>query len=174
VATLTGGSGAAAVVLTDGSFGPEPGRRLLGGVTRTAPQFHALCRWGIEAVLTPAARCFRQFMSTDSLAVLKHGADLGFRTWGAFLRKLGWSQELIDKIICHQVGQSHRDAILRALGIAPEKDFPTYPYLGNIGTVSLPLTAALAEERGFLKPGDRVGWLGIASGLNCMMLGLEW
>ena len=23
-------------------------------------------------------------------------------------------------------------------------------------------------------PGDRVGWLGIGSGLNCLMLGLEW
>ena len=60
------------------------------------------------------------------------------------------------------------------LGIPLEKDFSTFPYLGNMGTVSLPLTAALAEERGFLRPGDRVGFLGIGSGLNCMMLGLDW
>ena len=43
-----------------------------------------------------------------------------------------------------------------------------------MGTVSLPLTAALAEDRGFLEPGDRVAFLGIGSGLNCMMLGVEW
>ena len=43
-----------------------------------------------------------------------------------------------------------------------------------MGTVSLPLTAALAEDREFLEPGDRVAFLGIGSGLNCMMLGLEW
>ena len=43
-----------------------------------------------------------------------------------------------------------------------------------MGTVSLPLTAALAEDRAFLEPGDRVAFLGIGSGLNCMMLGLEW
>ena len=55
-----------------------------------------------------------------------------------------------------------------------EKDFSTYRYLGNMGTVSLPLTAALAEEREFLQPGDRVALLGIGSGLSCMMLGLEW
>ena len=36
------------------------------------------------------------------------------------------------------------------------------------------LTAAVAEEREFLKPGDKVGWLGIGSGLNCMMLGVDW
>ena len=34
--------------------------------------------------------------------------------------------------------------------------------------------AAMAAERGFLRPGDRVGFLGIGSGLNCLMLGLEW
>jgi len=79
-----------------------------------------------------------------------------------------------DKVICHQVGASHRDSILKTLGIAEEKDFSTYPYLGNMGTVSLPLTAALAEEREFLRPGDRVGFLGIGSGLNCLMLGVEW
>jgi 3-oxoacyl-[acyl-carrier-protein] synthase-3 len=38
----------------------------------------------------------------------------------------------------------------------------------------LPLTAALAEERDVIRPGDRVGFLGIGSGLNCMMLGVEW
>jgi acyl-CoA:acyl-CoA alkyltransferase len=80
----------------------------------------------------------------------------------------------VDRVICHQVGVSHRDTVLKALGIPPDKDFSTFPYLGNIGTVSLPITAALAEERQFLRPGDRVGFLGIGSGLNCMMLGLKW
>jgi acyl-CoA:acyl-CoA alkyltransferase len=171
LATLTGGSGAVAVLLTDGSFSASRRRRLLGGVTQTAPQFHALCRWGFEAI---RPRAFHQFMTTDSIAVLKHGVDLGLRTWSAFLRKLGWMKDQIDKVICHQVGSGHRDTVLKALGIAEEKDFSTFPYLGNIGTVSLPLTAALAEDREFLRPGDRVAFLGIGSGLNCMMLGLEW
>ena len=43
-----------------------------------------------------------------------------------------------------------------------------------MGTVSMPITAAIAEERGFLSSGDRVGLLGIGSGLNCLMLGVEW
>jgi 3-oxoacyl-[acyl-carrier-protein] synthase-3 len=174
LATLTGGSGAVAVLLTDGSFSRERRRRLLGGVTQTAPQFHGLCRWGIEALPQLAPHHFLQFTSTDSAAVLTHGVELGIRTWHAFLRKLGWVKDRIDKVICHQVGASHRDAILRALGISLDKDFSTFPYLGNIGTVSLPLTAALAEDREVLRPGDRVAFLGIGSGLNCLMLGVEW
>lgn len=171
VATLTGGSGAAAVLLTDGSFQPEQQRRLLGGVTKTSPEFYNLCRWGIEEVLP---KSFRQFMSTDSVAVLKHGVELGLRTWQAFLHKLGWMTGQIDRVICHQVGAAHRDTILQLLGIPADRDFSTFPFLGNMGTVSLPLTAAMAEERDFLHKGDRVSLLGIGSGLNCMMVGVEW
>jgi 3-oxoacyl-[acyl-carrier-protein] synthase-3 len=170
VATLTGGSGAVAVLVTDGSFGPEPRRRVLGGTTQAAPQYHRLCRWGLEGVLSAA----RQFASTDSVSILRYGVDLGLRTWKAFLARLGWAGDMVDKVICHQVGASHRDSILAALGIAEEKEFSTYAFLGNMGTVSLPLTAALAEEREFLRPGDRVGFLGIGSGLNCLMLGVDW
>src|SRR6185437_13147860 len=61
LATLTGGSGAVAVLVTDGSFCKEPRRRVLGGSTQADPQYHGLCRWGLENVLSAA----RQFMSTD-------------------------------------------------------------------------------------------------------------
>ena len=202
LATLTGGSGAVAVLVTDGSFDRARRRRLLGGVTQTAPQHHNLCRWGLQSVLPngvanllPTAvtniagnatsllrtsldfgmrHLVTPFTATDAAAVLKFGVELGQRTFAAFVAKLGWAAEQIDKIICHQVGSAHRETILRTLGIPVEKDYSTFPYLGNIGTVSLPLTAALAEEREFLRPGDRVGFMGIGSGLNCLMLGLHW
>ncbi len=48
LATLTGGSGAAAVLLTDGSFSPSRKPKLLGGVNIAEPKFHELCRWGIN------------------------------------------------------------------------------------------------------------------------------
>lgn len=181
LATLTGGSGAVAVLVTDGSFARDGRRRLLGGTNHAAPQHHGLCQWGLttaaaigDALGEKVLHAARQFMSTDSVAVLEFGVELGTRTWRAFLSRLGWAAENIDKVICHQVGTVHRNTILQTLGIAAEKEFSTYPYLGNIGTVSLPLTAALAEEREFLLPGDRVGFLGIGSGLNCLMLGVEW
>lgn len=172
LATFTGGSGAVAVLLTDGSFGTAPLHHLRGGVTEVAPEHHGLCRWGIRP--GGIANAFTQFMATDAVSVLKYGVDLGIRTWKSFLNELAWRTEQVDKIICHQVGSSHQQTILNALGIPKEKDFATYPFLGNIGTVSLPLTAAIADERGFLKSGDRVGFLGIGSGLNCLMLGVDW
>ncbi len=173
LATLTGGSGAVAVLLTHESLASGKRRRLLGAAAQCAPEHHALCRWGIAGDPEMPGGV-SQFMVTDSVAVLKHGVELGARTWKAFLNTLRWSQEQVDKVICHQVGSSHQRIILKSLGLDEAKDFSTFSYLGNIGTVSLPLTAALAEQRGFLKAGDRVGFLGIGSGLNCMMLGWEW
>jgi 3-oxoacyl-[acyl-carrier-protein] synthase-3 len=110
----------------------------------------------------------------DSAGLLRFGVDLAGVTYKAFLTELDWEGDRVDRVICHQVGTPHRDASLEAMGLGPEQDFSTYAFLGNMGTVSLPLTAALAEERGFLRPGDSVGLLGIGSGLNCLMLGVNW
>jgi 3-oxoacyl-[acyl-carrier-protein] synthase-3 len=170
LATLTGGSGAVAVVLSDGSYGATP-HRLIGGASRTAPEFHELCRWGADRKAVPTAH---EVMETDAVQVLKNGVALGTRTWHAFLAELGWGVGDLDRVICHQVGSANRVAILNAFGMGDDKDFSTFPYLGNIGTVSVPITAAIAAERDVLAPGDKVGLLGIGSGLNCLMLGLEW
>ncbi len=175
LATLTGGSGAVAVLLTDGSFGNEGAHRVLGGAQRAAPEHHRLCRWGLaDAPTLHRPDALPQSMYTDAAAVLQHGVALAIDTWKDFLGEMGWQADDVDRVICHQVGAPHRDTILSSIGIGLEKDFSTFPYLGNIGTVSLPLTAALAEERETLKPGDQVAFLGIGSGLNCIMLGVEW
>lgn len=170
IATLTGGSGAVAVILTGPDAGTH-GHRLAGGVVRSAPAWYDLCRWGFGPALSPACG---QIMETDSVGVLTNGVSLGVDTFAVFKQELQWGGDKPDKVICHQVGSTHQRTILGELGIAASKDFTTFAYLGNIGTVSLPITAAIANERGFLKPGERVGFLGIGSGLNCLMLGAKW
>lgn len=171
LATFTGGSGAVAVLLTDGSFPGLTGHRLLGAVSQVAPEHHRLCRWGLE---TTDATNQRQFMATDSVTVMKYGVQLGQRTWESFLGAMGWTESRVDRVICHQVGHGHQEAILKALGLPKEKDYTTYRFLGNMGTVALPSAAAIADERGVLQAGQRVGFLGIGSGLTCLMMGLEW
>jgi 3-oxoacyl-[acyl-carrier-protein] synthase-3 len=170
VATLTGGSGAVAVVLASGALSSQ-GHRLLGGVARSANQHHALCTWGPDTGI-PASGL--NVMQTDSVGVLQNGVALGIKTFSAFKQEFALPPDKPDKIICHQVGATHQNTILDAIGIPREKDFTTFRFLGNIGTVSLPITAAIGSEREFLVKGDWVGFLGIGSGLNCMMLGIRW
>lgn len=170
VATLTGGSGAAAVLLTHSSVS-RSGHRLIGSISKNAVQYHNLCRWGPDTGM-PASGL--HVMETEPVLVLEKGVALGIETYNAFKTEFGLEGRSPDKIICHQVGYANQQAILKALGIDAEKDFCTYPFLGNMGTVSLPITAAIAEEREFLEPNDLVGFFGIGSGLNCMMLAVDW
>jgi acyl-CoA:acyl-CoA alkyltransferase len=171
LATLTGGSGAVAVLLTDGSFSGSGRRRLRGGMTQAAPEHHRLCLWGVNP---DGKGNFIQSMSTDAVNVMNYGVGLGKQTWAQFLPEVGWEKDDIDRVVCHQVGSAHQTAILKTLGISEEKDYTTFEFLGNMGTVSLPLTAALADERDIITAGERVAFLGIGSGLNCLMLGVDW
>jgi 3-oxoacyl-[acyl-carrier-protein] synthase-3 len=168
IATLTGGSGAVAVLLTDRELSPHS-HQMLHAVAKNATAHHGLCLWG------PGAGRMADgiyLMKTDSVGVLQHGVALGIETYNAFKAETGWKEP--DKIVCHQVGSAHQKTILESIGVSKEKDFTTFQYLGNIGTVSLPITAAIAHEREFLNKGDNVGFFGIGSGLNCLMLGIRW
>jgi 3-oxoacyl-[acyl-carrier-protein] synthase-3 len=170
IATLTGGSGAVAVLLADAALAPQ-GHRLIGGAARSAPEHHRLCTWGPDTGIPGGTR---HMAETDSAAVLRNGVALGIDTFHDFRRALALGPNQPEKVICHQVGTTHQRSILDAIGLPAERDFTTFRHLGNIGTVSLPITAAIADERGFLVPGDSVGLLGIGSGLNCLMLGVRW
>lgn len=168
IATFTGGSGAVAVLVTNRTR--QPGHRLLGGATCSAPAHHALCRWSLES----HGDGVRPFAATDAAAVLEHGVALGAATWTRFSRLLGWAPEDLDRTVCHQVGRAHRETMMKTLGLPLEHDFVAYDYLGNTGSVALPSALALAESRRFVQPGHRVGLFGIGSGLTCSMLGVQW
>jgi 3-oxoacyl-[acyl-carrier-protein] synthase-3 len=170
IASLTGGSGAIAVVLTDRDFS-FVGRRLVGAAVRAAPEHHRIARWGARDGIAGQTGWI---MDTDAAQILTHGIELGKRTWAAFLKEVRWQPEDVDRVVMHQVGAVHQSTILSALGIDPDREFSTFETLGNIGTVSLPITVAKAAEDGFIVEGDRVGLLGIGTGLNCLMLGIQW
>ena len=87
---------------------------------------------------------------------------------------MGWQAGDIQKTFCHQVGRAHHRLMFESLGLDPQIDFSTFEYLGNTGSVALPTAASLGIESGHVQPGDRVALLGIGSGINVMMLGLEW
>jgi 3-oxoacyl-[acyl-carrier-protein] synthase-3 len=174
IATMTGGSGAAAVLLTDGSLGsPDTQRHALkGGVVKNSIEHYGLCHWGFEQKGMPTNS--RVIMRTKAQEVLEYGLELAGKTYEAFKDEFNLTPEQPDKFIGHQVGAAHHQRFYQTLGVDMKKDFATFPFLGNIGTVSLPITAAIADERGFLRAGDFVAFIGVGSGLNCYILGVKW
>ena len=43
-------------------------------------------------------------------------------------------------------------------------------WLGNTGSVALPVTLAVGLEKEFIEAGDELALMGIGSGINCLIL----
>lgn len=164
-ASLTIGSGAAACVVTHSRLA-KTSRRLVGGASLAGTEHVELCQGDHSGDGGP-------LMQTDSERLLHAGNALAKRTWAKLLQGLDWSHQSVERVITHQVGAAHRKLLLETLGVDPARDFPTVQTLGNIGSVSLPITYDLADREGFFEGAGRVALLGIGSGLHCSMLGVE-
>jgi acyl-CoA:acyl-CoA alkyltransferase len=169
-ASLTIGSASAAVLLVHRDLS-RTGNVLQAAAARAHTAHHQLCQGGHEAGAGGNAGIL---MQTDSEELLKQGLAAGAETFSDFLNASGWSREATHKSICHQVGGTHRRLMLESLGLPVERDYATFPWLGNTGSVALPITLALAVENGFIEPHDHVALLGIGSGINCLMLAVDW
>ena len=156
-ASLTLGSGGAAMVLGRASEHPE-GHRFVGGVSRAATQHHRICVGDMTQ------------MRTDSRALLEAGLELSTELWQEAAESFDWSD--LDCYVIHQVSSVHTKAITAALGIDPARVPMTFPHYGNIGPASIPFT--LAKQVDELSQGERIGCLGIGSGLNASVIEITW
>ena len=160
-ASLTLGSGAAAMVMARRELAPD-GHAYLGSVSRAATEFNALCRGQMDR------------MVTDTRVLLSEGLKLAAKTFHAARIALGWVVNELDQFIIHQVSKVHTDSLVNLLGLDPKKVHAIYPEMGNIGPASVPIVLARAVELGKVRKGDRVGLLGIGSGLYCQMAEVVW
>ncbi len=165
-ASLTIGSGAVALVMGDRKL-TDTGHWLIGGACRAATDHNDLCQGG-------QAGGNQILMATDSEQLLQRGVETAVQCWQDFLAELTWTRECIDRFFCHQVGRAHARLLFERLGLDQGRNFETLAELGNVGSVSAPITMALGLEAGKLRKGERAALLGIGSGINAMMLGIEW
>ncbi|MBB2988154.1 3-oxoacyl-ACP synthase III [Terracoccus luteus] len=156
-ATLTLGSGAAAMVLGRADQHPE-GHRIVGGVARAGTEHHDLCVGDLE------------WMRTDTRGLLEAGIALSRETWEDAKAEFDWSD--MDRYVAHQVSTVHTNAMCEALELPADRVPLTFPTRGNIGPAAVAVT--LAQEVDSLQSGDRVLLLGVGSGLNVSCLEIAW
>jgi len=161
MATLTLGSGAAAMVMARAELAPGA-PRYRGGVTRAATEWNSLCRGNLDGMIT------------DTRLLLIEGVKLAQKTFEVARHKLGWVAGELDEFVVHQVSKVHTAAFTKAMGIDPLKVLTIFGEHGNIGPASVPIVLSKLREMGRLKKGSRVALLGIGSGLNCSMAEVVW
>lgn len=160
-AGLTLGSGAVAAVLTNEELNTS-GHELVGQVTLADTSYCRHCIGSMNEIVT------------DQTSLMKAGIELAARTWKRAAATLGWTRDNMQQFICHQVGSRHHQLLFETLGLDTKKAFQTFPFLGNMGPASVPITLAIANERGILHENDRIALMGIGSGLNCTMMEIKW
>ncbi|MGB3210788.1 MAG: 3-oxoacyl-ACP synthase III [Desulforhopalus sp.] len=165
-ASLTIGSGSVALYMRTAQDGDNK-PRLVHGAWQANTEHSDLCHGGQSGSNTT-------LMATNSEELLHKGVETAQMTWNRFSAKSGWRAEQIDRFFCHQVGSAHAKLLFERLGLDPDKNFETLAILGNVGSVSAPITMAMAMEQGAFRRGQKGALLGIGSGINCLMLGVEW
>ena len=156
-ATLTLGSGAAAMVLGRTDTHPD-GHQFIGGVARAVTEHHNLCLGDMDR------------MVTDSRGLLLAGLDVAETAMKEASQDFDWDD--IDHYIIHQVSTVHCDALAQRLGLDQAKIPLTFPTLGNIGPAAIPITLAMHQDK--IAKGDRVLVMGMGSGINAMAAEIRW
>jgi 3-oxoacyl-[acyl-carrier-protein] synthase-3 len=89
------------------------------------------------------------------------------------LRTGGYGFDEFDHIFVHQVGLAYHAELLAATGIPAERVRGTVTHLGNMASATLPVAHALAVADGTVRAGERVLWLGMASGISVGVLVID-
>jgi 3-oxoacyl-[acyl-carrier-protein] synthase III len=160
-ATLTLGSGAVAAVVRRRDKSRNQ-HRVRGAVMRSATEFNQLCLGNHTE------------MKADPHGLLVHGVGLAVETWPYAVQEFGWRPDTVDEFVCHQVSLSHFTHTFQRLELPLEKALLTFPYLGNVGPASLPLTLALGEAQGRIRSGSELCLFGVGSGLGCIVMAVTW
>jgi len=165
IANLTIGSAAVAYTVSHKDY-VDDGHLLLGGASLVDSSANVLCRGGGDT--------HSLMMETDSEELMKSGVALAEKTWAQTKQELEWTNEDVDYFVGHQVGIAHETLLKQILKLENCPTFTTYQYLGNTGASALPITLNIFDEQKKIPKGSRVGLLGIGSGLNSIMLGVQW
>jgi len=172
-ASLTIGSGSCAWLLVNSEWYrkrfPGRGADVSAAVAIARTEHHGLCQSDTDQ----AGASMLPTMNTDSEMLLEAGLSTGKEAFLELLSELDWARSQIQRSVCHQVGAAHRRRILETLELSPENDYATFARWGNTGSVALPIALAQAIESGFWHPQAQGALLGIVSGVNSLMLGLQ-
>lgn len=106
------------------------------------------------------------YLHADGKRLKKVFIDLAPEVVRLLERESGIRFADFDRILVHQATAPYLEDMLRVTGIPPEKVERTICDFGNMASASLPVAYARGLDRGTIKDGDRVLWLGLASGIS--------
>lgn len=161
LATLTMGAGAVAMIVSNTNHAKQ-GHPIKGLITLAATEHNRLCCGWPDRMLTDAPK-----LLAGGLALSQNACEIA-------QTKLDWNPSNFDEFAIHQVSRTHNNVLQKLIGVGSEKIMGTFENYGNIAAVSLPFTVSKLEEAGRLVKGKRLSMMGIGSGINGMIVDVQW
>ena len=106
------------------------------------------------------------YLVADGAALKQAFVDIAPSVACRLVRESCRSFDDFDRILVHQATLPYLEEMLDVTGIPPSRVEVTVTTLGNMAAASLPVAFLQAVDRGAINRGDRVLWLGLASGIS--------
>lgn len=108
----------------------------------------------------------RHYPTMDGRSVFKHAVRRLPQVTQEVLDKAGLTLNDIDLFIPHQANLRINQAFQKAMDLPDEKMFNNIQRYGNTTAASIPIAFDEAVEKGLLKPGSTVMFIGLGAGLT--------
>jgi 3-oxoacyl-[acyl-carrier-protein] synthase-3 len=116
----------------------------------------------------------KHFIEMDGKEVFRFATRVMAQATREALDAAGMTLDEIEWIIPHQANIRIIEAAARGLKLPMDKFIVNLERYGNTSTASIPIAAVEALEKGQIKPGDKIVFVGFGAGLTWGALTAEW
>lgn len=113
------------------------------------------------------------YLRGDGARLKQAFVEEGSLLFNSMMQEAGVEFDDFARIFVHQVSIPYHREMLEASGMPDDKVTRTVVELGNMASASIPVAFAQEYDRGALSPGDRVMWVGMASGISVGVFMME-
>ncbi len=116
----------------------------------------------------------QHFIYMDGKEVFRFATKVMAQATHEVVKLTHWTLEDVNMIIPHQANLRIIEAAARGLKLPMSKFFVNLDRYGNTSTASIPIATVEAVEKGLVKPGDKLVFVGFGAGLTWGALTAEW
>ncbi|MEW5938889.1 MAG: beta-ketoacyl-ACP synthase III [Chloroflexota bacterium] len=116
----------------------------------------------------------RHYIYMDGKEVFRFATKVMASATHEVVKSTGWKLEDVNLIVPHQANLRIIEAAARGLKLPIGKFFVNLDRYGNTSTASIPIATVEAVEKGLIKTGDKLVFVGFGAGLTWGALTAEW
>ncbi len=130
----------------------------------------------LDALKAPAVNRISEnhYLTMAGQEVFKFAIKVIPESINAVLQKANLTLDDIDYVVCHQANYRIIKNVYKKMKSSEEKFYMNLQEYGNTSAASIPLALGEMDEKGLLKPGNKIICVGFGGGLTWGAVLMEW